>query len=249
MSAITGVICDDFYVTTRLFLKLQMSLERETVLHFFDRLRRDFPDLAKLRRRADEALVLEGQRGEAGRRWIRLDPASLRFGHFAPNDLDAVRRYADLVLEQAPYHLTFSDLDFDHMDTVYGFDLDYRGNHDRLLAETIFSENPLASLLFSDRTAHIIDAQPYLGVALTPQCDLQAYVEVKSRTNTYEARSGQYEQQPISVYLTIRQYWGIDSPGSLVDVQHRLFDAADSLAEEQVIEKLVNPLAAAIAGE
>lgn len=250
MASNLGAICDEFYVSTRLFLKLDMALERETVLHFFDRLRREYPDLCRFRRREDGCLILEGDRdldNEGGRRWIRLDASSLRFGHYAPTDLTVVRKFADLVLEQAPFHLTFSELDYDHMDVVYGFDLEYRGNHDLLVAETIWREHPLASFLFNPRATKVIDAQPYLGIALTDACDLQAYVEVKSRTHTYEVRAEEFEPQALSVFLTARQYWGMRGPASLVDVQHTLFDIADELAADQVVPNVVNPLAAAIA--
>ncbi len=249
MSSRLGATCDEFYVTTRLFLKLDMALERETVLHFFDRVRKEFPDLSRFRRREDGSLILETDRGAStGRRWLRLDPASLRFGAYDPPDLEAMRRFAELILEQAPYHLTFNDLDFEHMDVIYGFDLDYHGNHDQLLAETLWRDHPLGSLLFGQRAAHVLDAQPYLGIALSPECDLQAYVEIKSRTNTFEIRAREFEPQPISIYLTTRQYWGVGAQESLVTVQNRLYDLADELAADFVVPNMVNPVAAAIAG-
>ncbi|GMU37952.1 MAG: hypothetical protein KJ057_11650 [Phycisphaerae bacterium] len=249
MSARLGAICDEFYVTTRLFLKLDMPLERETVLHFFDRIRKEFPDLSRFRRREDGSLVLEGDRSSSsGRRWLRLDPASLRFGMYDPPDADSVRRFADFILQQAPYHLTFSELDFDHMDVIYGFDLEYHGNHDQLLADTLWRDHPLGGLLYSHRAAHVLDAQPYLGISITPECDLQAYVEIKSRTNTFEIRAGEYEPQPISIYLTARQYWGVTKLESPASVQARLYDLADELAADFVVPQMVNPIAAAISG-
>ncbi|MFQ5495284.1 MAG: hypothetical protein ACE5EX_07860 [Phycisphaerae bacterium] len=247
MSHLTTV-CDDFYVSVRLFLKLDMTLERETVLHFFDRIRKEFPGLRKLRRRSGHGLVLEEEADERGsRRWIRLDARSLRFGHFGPPDSREVRRFGHLILEQAPYHLSFSDIDFDHLEVAYGFDLDYRGNHDRLVAETRLGDNAAAAFLFGDQTAQVIDAQPYLGIALTPECDLQAYVEVKSRTTTFEVRGDNFEDEPISVQLTVRKYWGAESPTSLAQTLVTLFDTADELATARIVPNFVNPLAVAIA--
>ena len=249
MSDTLGSVCDEFYVNSRLFLKLDMTLERETVLHFFDRLRKDYPSLKTLRRRDAGSLVLEEEPDEHGsRRWIRLDANSLRFGHFAPPDIDTVRRFGDLILTQAPYHLTFSEIDFDHLDLIYGFDLEYRGNHDRLVAETLLGEHAASGFLFGDSAAHIIDAQPYFGIALTPECDLQAYVDVKSRTTTFEVRNDSYENEPISVFLTARKYWTASESVSLDDALRQLFDVADELAVDKVIPNFVNPLAAAIAG-
>ena len=243
-----GALCDEFYVNCRLFLKLDMTLERETVLHFFDRLRKEYPSLNKLRTQDSGCLVLEEEPDEHGsRRWIRLDAGSLRFGHFAPPDIEAVRRFGDLILTQAPFHLTFSDLDFDHLELIYGFDLEYRGNHDLLVAETILGEHSASGFLFDDGAVHVIDAQPYYGIALSPECDMQAYVEIKSRTTTFEVRSGSYENEPISVFLTTRKYWTVAEPTSLEGALANLFDVADELATDKVIPNLVNPLAAAIA--
>lgn len=243
-----GAVCDDFYVSSRLFLKLEMSLEPEAVLHFFDRIRKEYPTLCKLRHRDAGAFALEDEADEHGsRRWIRLDANSLRFGHFAPPDLDKVRRFGELILTQAPYHMTFSDLVYDHLELIYGFDLRYNGNHDQLVGETLCGEHPAASFMFSDQATHIIDAQPYFGIALTPECDLQAYVEVKSRTSTYEVRGGNFEGEPISVFLTVRKYWDMRGTVAPADALMGMFDIADELAAEKVVPGFVNPLAAAIA--
>lgn len=243
-----GAVCDDFYVSSRLFLKLDMSLERETVLHFFDRIRKEYPGLRKLRRRDADCLVLEEEPDERGsRRWIRLDQTSLRFGHFAPPDTDDVRVFGELILTQAPFHLSFSDIDFDHLEVIYGFDLEYRGNHDQLVAETLLGENAAMGFLFAENAAHVIDAQPYFGIALSPECDLQAYVEVKSRTTTYEVRSRNFDGEPISVFLTTRKYWGVEGPSSLEEALRKLFDTAEELVTEKIVPNFVNPLAVAIA--
>jgi len=243
-----GAVCDDFYVNSRLFLKLEMSVDREAVLQFFDRIRKEFPTLRKLRRRDAGSLTLEDEADANGsRRWVRLDQNSLRFGHFAPPDMEEVRRFGELILTQAPYYLTFSDLVYDHLELIYGFDLRYRGNHDQLVAETLWGDHAATAFLFGDQAVHVIDAQPYFGIALSPECDVQAYVEVKSRTTTFEVRSATFESEPISVFLTTRKYWGVDGSTSMVDTLRALFDVADELATEKVVPNFVNALAAAIA--
>jgi len=248
MSASFDAVCDDFYVSNRLYLKLDLPLERDTVLGFFDRVRKEIPTLNKFRRRENGGLVLEEQdrTGSVPRRWVRLEPASLRFGHFGPSDSTGARRMAEVILEHAPYHLGFCDLDFDHLEVVYGFDLEYQGNHDQMVAETFYRDHPLAAFVLGDEAAHVIDAQPYLGIALTPECDLQAYVEIKSRTSTFEVRTGEYDKPPISVYLTVRKYWGLGPSGTLLEIQRLLFDTADELATNRVVPMMVTPLAQAI---
>jgi hypothetical protein len=248
MSTIFGALCDEYYVSSRLFLKLELTLQRETILHFFDTIRKEFPEMRKFRRRDPGTFMLEEEPTEGlSRRWLRLDLGSLRFGYYSPPDLDAARRMSDVVLEHAPYHLTFSDIDYDYLELIYGFDLEYRGNHDQLVAETLYADHPFAGILMSDEAAHIIESQPYFGIALTPECDLQAYVEVKSRTSSFEVRTGEYEPQPLSVFLTVRKYWGFGAPGTLADAQRQLFERADEVAAHKVVPVLVNPLAHAIA--
>lgn len=243
-----GAVCDDFYISCRLFLKLDMALERETVLHFFDRIRREYPGLSKLRRRDGGSMVLEEEPSEEGtRRWIRLDRASLRFGVFSPSGLDDFARFGQLILSQAPFHLTFSAIDYDHLELAYGFDLEYRGNHDQLVAETLLPDHPANAFLLGDHATHIIDAQPYFGITLNDECDLQAYVEVKSRSTTYEVRSGTFEGEPITVFLTIRKYWGEEQATDLAEMLNVLGGHAEELATERVVPYFVNPLAAAIA--
>jgi hypothetical protein len=243
-----GAVCDAFYVHCRLFLKLDLTIERETVLHFFDRIRKEYPGLRKLRRRDPGCVVLEDEPDEQGtRRWVRLDPGGLRFGYFAPRDMEEVRRFGDLIVTQAPYHLTFSEIDYDYLEVIYGFDLEYRGNHDQLVAETLWGDQAVRGLLGAENFAQIIDAQPYFGFALTPGCDLQAYVEVKSRTTTFEVRNAAFEPAPITVFLTLRKYWSVEQPGSLEEALRVLFEHADELATERVVPNFVNPLAAAIA--
>jgi len=250
MKSFLGAHCDDFHVSIRLFFKLDLSLERETTVHFFERVRREYPTMRRFRRRDDNALILEENDGEGSsdsQRWIRLEPGAMRFGVFAPRDAQDVRRYGRFLLDQAPYHLTISDLDVDYLEVVYGFDMEYGGNHDQLIAETLFRDHPLAGFIMGEEAAHTVDCQPYFGIALTPKCDLQAHLEVKSRTSSYEVRTGEYENQLLSVNLSIRRYWGFDDSQDLPQIYERLLNIADEIATGRVVPLVVNPLALAIA--
>lgn len=248
MSLAFGAHCDDFHIAARLFLKLDLAMERETVLHFFDSVKREFPALRKLRRREDASLVLEEDENDEGeRRWLRLDESAIRLGHHNPTDPAEAERLGRVVLTMAPYHLTLGELDYDHLEVVLGFDLEYRGNHDQLIADTFFADGPLAGLLHQQSVLHAIDTQPFLGVALTPSCDTQIYVEVKSRTSTYEVRTSQYDPQPLSVFLTVRRYWGFSETTDLLETHRSLTELAFDWAAERVVPLVINPLAQAIA--
>jgi hypothetical protein len=248
MSSFFGTVCDDFSATVRLYLKLDLGLERETVLHFFDRLRKDYPALSRLRRREDDTLLLEEvpQAGDS-RRWIRLNHDALRLGHFAPPNVDEVRKFGRLVMSQAPFHLTMGELDYDYLEVAFCFDLEFDGNHDQLVADTLFADHPISSFLMGDQVRHVLDVQPVWAIALTPNCDTQARIEVKSHSHTYEVRTGEYESQPVSVYVTVRRYWGHAPAGELAQELDNLFDRAEQLAAEKAVPLVVQPLAHAIA--
>lgn len=242
-----GAFCDEFYVHTRLYLKLDLDPSRETVLHLFEQIRRAFPRMTRMRRRDDGSLVLEDDRDENhNRRYLRLDRGAMKFGVYGPSDSATVTKYSSLVLGHAPHHLSLSDLDFDYMDVVFGFDLEYNGNHDELVGETLFPDHPLLGALAGD-DARVIDCQPFFGVSLNPDCDKQLYVEVKGRTSTFEVRTSEYESTPLSVLLTVRRYWGMSELPSLADVFGDLFTTGDQYASGRIIPHLVQPLAAAIA--
>lgn len=248
MTAPFGAQCDDYHIAGRLFLKLDLALERETVLHFFDSVKREFPALRKLRRREDGSLLLEEEDREgAGRRWLRLDEGTIRLGCHHPPRTEEAREFGQSVLKMAPYHLTLGELDYDHLEVVYGFDLEYAGNHDQLVADTLYADGPLGGLLNHESVTHAIDAQPFLGVAVSASCDTQVYIEVKSHTSAYEIRTQHYDEQQLSVFLTVRRYWGLAEAASLTDTHRELTAIAETWAAERVVPLIVNPLALAIA--
>lgn len=242
-----GAFCDDYSVMSRMYFKLQLEPSRETVLHFFEQLRKAYPRLGKLRTRENGGLILDEDAPDgAPRRFVRLDPSSLKFGTYAPPDQDAVLQFGKLVYSGAPAHLSLSDLDVDYLEVAFAFDLEYRGNHDELIAETFFANHPLTNTLAGDRTT-VIDCQPFLGVTVTADCERQLTVEFKARTSTFELRSGEYEASAITVYLTVRQYWTNAGINELVRLHGELVRTGSRYAEERVLPNIVQPLAAAIA--
>lgn len=248
MSLSFGTHCDDFHLASRLFLKLDLSPERETVLHFFDSVRREFPAMKRMRRREDTGLVLEEDEiDHPTRRWLRIDESSIRMGQHNPTTMADAERLGATILKMAPYHLTLGELDYDHLEVVLGFDLEYRGNHDQLIAETFFADSPIAGLLGHEDVYQTIDAQPFLGIALNEECDTQAYLEIKSRTSTFEVRTGGFDPQPLTVFLTLRRFWGVRGGESLQDVHQGLLSTAFEWAEGRIVPLVVQPLAQAIA--
>jgi len=84
--------------------------------------------------------------------------------------------------------------------------LSFRGNHDEIIARAFFRISPLACLL-AEPEAKAVDIQPALPSPLE-DCRLQGRIDVITRTNSYQVRTGDYSNDVISVYLILRRYWG-----------------------------------------
>jgi hypothetical protein len=88
----------------------------------------------------------------------------------------------------------------------------------------------------------ILDAQPYVGFALDESCELQAFVEVKSRTRAREVAQGEFADDPISVYLTLRRYGPWAGLGELSAAFDTLAARAERLASDRVVPHVVRPI-------
>ena len=55
-------VCDDFYVNMRLATQLSLPHNRETVLHFFERVQRQFPEMSRFRKYDNGDLSIEENR-------------------------------------------------------------------------------------------------------------------------------------------------------------------------------------------
>jgi hypothetical protein len=240
-----AVLCDEYHVSSRLNLKLEIDPSRESLLHFFEQIRKAFPEMNRFRRREDGSLVLDSEE-EMGRQSLRVDAGMVKVGCTNPPDADSFRRLVTTVFELAPVHLSLSDLNYDSIEVEFGFDLEYRGNHDELVAETLFAEHPLSAVL-SVEGGRVIDCQPCFGMAISEDCATQAYLELKSRTSTYEVRANEYDEAPLSVNLLVRRYWEPSAGGELLSLHSEVFDIAQQLALVRIVPHIVQPLAAAIA--
>lgn len=239
-------MCDDFAISARLLMKMELDPSREALLHFFEQIRKARPVLRRFRRREDGSVVLDSDGGEPTRQSVRIEPFSIRYSCGNPADGSVVAELGKLVFGFAPAQLSLSDLNFDFLEVGYTFDLEYRGNHDELIAETLFADHPLGHVL-AIGAQRIIDCQPMIGVALTNDCSTQAFLEIKSRTSTLEVRTDEFENNALTVNLLVRRYWMPDSVADLLGVHNELLALGESLAGERVVPQVVQPLAAAIA--
>ena len=99
--------------------------------------------MLRLSRLDDGAIVLRDRGDDDGQRFLRVEPNALKFGQMDPKSAEDVHGFADVILRQAPAHLSLSNLDNDYLEVSFGFDFEYCGNHDELVSETLIGESPL----------------------------------------------------------------------------------------------------------
>jgi hypothetical protein len=237
---------DDFYVNMNLNTEMELPTSRDTVLHYFEQMKKAFPDLQNFYTRESGDLVLEGDKEQEGYRWLALEPKRLCSGTINPTSLDLAYHQHELVLEHAPHLLTISVLDCEALDVMYGFDFTYDGNHDEVVAEALGLCPGLESLL--DREgSRVINYEPTITLALEDSCRLQARLTIETRTNAYQVRTGEFGDDQISLYFTVRQYWGQGPDASFLDSFRRQRTIGEELLRSAVIPRVVRPLARAIA--
>lgn len=246
MSNPYAAFCEDFYVNMRLGSQLALPQNRETVLHFFERVQKSFPAMSRFKKSENGEFNLEEDRGTQNYRWMSLETKRLSSGHVNPSSVEESLQLHKLLLDMAPCHLGISPLEIDYLDVLFGFDLAFGGNHDEIIAESLLSESPLACMLEGEGV-RAVDFQPTVTAALSEDCRLQARIDVVTRTNSYQVRTGDYGDDVISVYLIIRRYWG-DRPKEPMDsMLGQMAERAEALCSSHIIPRILRPISSAIA--
>src|SRR6476661_7876205 len=83
-----SAFCDDFYVNMRLGSQLALPNARETLLHFFERVQKGFPNLTRFRKNDNQEYNLEEDRTGSGYRWVSLESRRLTAGHVNPASIE-----------------------------------------------------------------------------------------------------------------------------------------------------------------
>ena len=241
-----AAFCEDFYVNMRLGSQLNLPHNRETLLHLFERVQKNFPGMTRFRKTDNNEFNLEEDRGGQSYRWISLEQRRLSSGHVNPSSVEESLTLHALLLEMAPHHLGISAIEMDYLDVLFGFDLGFGGNHDEIIAESLFAESPLACLT-EVPGSKAVDFQPTITVALTEDCRLQARIDVVTRTNSYQVRTGDYSDDAISVYLIIRRYWGDRPKQPMEKLLTQMAEKAEELCSSYVVPRVLRPISSAIA--
>jgi hypothetical protein len=237
---------DEFFVNVNLNTEMELPNNRDTVLHFFEQIKKGFPDLRNFYTRDNGDLVLEGDKEQESYRWVAIEPHRLSTGHLNPETLEDAYRQHEMVLDLAPPLLTISLLDCEALDVLFGFDFTYDGNHDEVVAEALGVGDAFDGL-FEIPRSRVINFEPSLTMALDESCQLQCRISIETRTSAYQVRMGEFDDDQISVYFTVRQYWGTGPDTTFLDSFQRQREIGEEILQRSVVPKIVRPLAQVIA--
>ena len=146
MSNPFGAFCEDFYVNMRLGSQLQLPQNRETILHFLERVQKQFPAMSRFRKNDNGELNLEEDRSSESYRWVTVEQKRISAGHVNPAAVEDSFNLHTMLLEHAPHLLRISPVEIDYLDVLFGFDLGFTGNHDEIIADSLLAESPLTCL-------------------------------------------------------------------------------------------------------
>lgn len=295
-----GALCSGFTASQKLLVSMALPPEREPVLGLFERVRKQRPALRRFKRYSNE-LALEsgpfpGTTGGAGgagglggaggdvdvdsEEWVAMRKRSVRSGVVNPPSMKSAKDLHTLVLQTAPFYLGINPLEVEYLEVSFAFEMDAAGNHNQIVAEALLGNGPLAKFIekeIEERGAQAIDVQPFLGLAFGAAQEVEAYLELKTRSGpaaavggagvdadeagfdaSFRAEGGiEFDagdddedadaDEPITVYLTVRRNGPLISVDDLPGWLDELWAAAERLTDERVAPLILKPLRRAIA--
>ena len=239
-------LSDDFYINMNLSTEMDLPSNRETVLHFFEQMQKKYPELRNFYSRDKHDFILEEDKDQGHYRWCTVEPRRVCSGQVNPASMDGALEQHRHALEVAPYALSISPMDCESLDLLIGFDFSYRGNHNQLVAEAL-GVCPALERMGSMPGATIINYEPNFTFAMDDECRLQCRISVEPRTNAYQIRTGEYQEEQISVYVTARQYGSLAADRTYVETLDRLNEICHDVIDDYVIDSVLQPLARTIA--
>jgi hypothetical protein len=241
-------LADDFYINMNLGTEMELPSSREAVLHYFEQIQKQYPQMRNFYAREKNDFILEEDKDKGAYRWCSIESRRICSGQVNPMTVDEALEQHRLVLELAPYALSMSALDCEALDLMMGFDFSYRGNHNQLIAEAL-GVCPGLERLNHIPGATVISYEPSFTFALDEDCRIQCRFSIEPRTNAYQIRSGEFQEEQLSVYVTARQYGSLAAGQTYVTMLDRLWEVCREVVDHYVIDSVLQPLARTISLE
>ena len=110
--------CDDFYVNMNLSTEMELPQGRESILHYFEQIRRRFPKMQNFYSREKSEFVLEEEKEAGAYRWVSLESKRVNSGVVNPDNYESAIDQHRAVLERIPFDLSISPLDCESLGLI-----------------------------------------------------------------------------------------------------------------------------------
>ncbi len=241
-----GAYCDEFYVNMHLSTEMDLPQNREAILHFFEQIQKRFPRMANFSAREKGEFCLEEEKESGSYRWVSTETRRLCSGAVNPETLESAIEQHRTVLSLIPFELSISHLDCESLNLTMGFDYNFRGNQNELLAEALGMLHPFERM-GEIAGISLLSYEPVLQFALDDECKTQCRIGFETRTTAYQVRSDEYGEEPLSVYLTLRRFDSLGSEEEFATELTRLAGICEGIADEYLVEQILKPLQKTIA--
>jgi len=236
---------EDFYLNMTLHTEMDLPSDRQSVLHFFERMSKKFPTMQNFYNRDKDEYVLEEQKDGGSYRWTSIDPRRVHSGAVNPETVDQAIEQHLFVLGEVPYALSISHLDCESLSLMYGFDFLYRGNHSQLLAE-VLGTLPVFERMAGHTGSRLASYEPAIQFALDDSCRTQCRLSFEPRTSAASIRTGEYQEEQLSVYFTVRHFGSLMHEGAFAESLTELDKLSRKFVGDYLLEHVLVPLHQAI---
>ncbi|MEZ6091613.1 MAG: hypothetical protein R3C05_27080 [Pirellulaceae bacterium] len=237
---------DDYYVNMHLSTELDMPRERQSVMHFFEQIQRRYRTMQNFYSREKHEFVLEEDKESGQYAWASVEPRRISCGNVNPTNLDEAVEQQRTILDMTPYALSISPLECETLSVMFGFDFTYRGNQNELLAEAL-GVLPAFEKALEVPGISMLSHEPSLQFAIDDECRTQCRIGFETRTTAYQIRTGDFSEDQLSVYLTVRRFDSLRFDQSFADEYSRLAQLGRNLVEDYLIQNVLRPLQQTIA--
>ena len=234
-------LSDDFYVNLNLNTEMDLPTNRETLLHFFERIQKQYPTMSNFYSRERGEFVLEEPKELGHYRWATVDSRRICSRYVNPESMDKGIEQHALILDLVPYMLSVSSLDCESLNLMLGFDFNYSGNHNELVVDAL-GVPPAFEQLADRYREQIVAFEPHMQFSVDTDCQTQIRVSVETRTSAYHLKTRSFPQEQVSVYVTARRYGSLNNRMDFSTVLHVLKEACAEVVQDFVAKDILKPL-------
>ena len=238
-------VCNEHYINLNLTTETQLPQQRESVMHFFEQLRKRYPGMRNFYSREPGDYVLEEDKDTGTYRWVTLDSKRLSSGFMKPESFEAGCEPHLTILDAIPHQLSISPLDCETLNLTYGFEFAYSGNQYHLLANALGIGGSLQKARELPG-ANIVSHDPSFQFSLVPDCRIQARLSFEARTTAYHVKTNEFPEENLTVFFTLRKYGSIDPGETYVSTFEDLMRRGQNLVDDYLMENVLVPLQTAI---